>query len=56
LTRSNQILTNFVANNVNLWLAADETRIIPEEDYIQPLLNEQAVAYVPQKVLSMRQT
>ncbi|KAJ6571035.1 hypothetical protein B0H10DRAFT_1964467 [Mycena sp. CBHHK59/15] len=31
-------------------------RIIPEEDYIQPLLNEQAVAYVPPKLLSVRQT
>ncbi|KAJ7199625.1 hypothetical protein GGX14DRAFT_401228 [Mycena pura] len=45
LTRSNTILTNFLANNVAQWLAADETRIIPEDDYIQPLLNEQAVAY-----------
>ncbi|KAJ7729633.1 hypothetical protein B0H14DRAFT_2640385 [Mycena olivaceomarginata] len=56
LTRSNHILTKFVANNVNLWLAGDETRIIPEEDYYQPLLNEQAVAYVPTKVLSVPQT
>ncbi|KAJ7502170.1 hypothetical protein B0H11DRAFT_1989796 [Mycena galericulata] len=51
LTRSTNILTNFVANNVNLWLAADETRIIPEEDYIQPLLNEQAVAEVYSKTV-----
>jgi hypothetical protein len=56
LTRSTNILTNFVANNVSQWLAADETRIIPEEDYIQPLLNEQAVAYVLHKASSMRQT
>ncbi|KAJ7804724.1 hypothetical protein B0H14DRAFT_2883033 [Mycena olivaceomarginata] len=46
LTRSTNILSNFIANNVAQWLAADDARIIPEEDYIQPLLNEQAVAEV----------
>ncbi|KAJ7505696.1 hypothetical protein B0H11DRAFT_1904287 [Mycena galericulata] len=46
LTRSTHILTKYVDNSVVLWLAADESRIIPEDDYIQPLLNEQAVAEV----------
>jgi hypothetical protein len=46
LIQMNNILPRFLEGDIRAFFTESPPLIIPEDDYIQPLLNEQAVAYV----------
>jgi hypothetical protein len=55
LVSTSGIINRFLARDIHALfdgLEGDCQLIIPEEDYIQPLLNEQGVAYVPSQLRS----
>ncbi|KAJ6622193.1 hypothetical protein B0H10DRAFT_2014695 [Mycena sp. CBHHK59/15] len=51
LTQTNNILPRYLEGNIRAFFTENAPLIIPEDDYIQPLLNEQAVAEVFFKVV-----